>query len=98
MHAQPLTSYEERLRQYRKEVRAAVALQLLIGLPICFGLFWLVSASLPQEIALPLPWWMMAPIAWCILAVPPVMKSLPHRPQPEDIERDQALRRAAGIK
>ena len=93
---QPILSFEDRMRAYQAELRAAVLQQLLIGLPLCFGILWAVSETL-TEITLPLPWWALAPIVWCVLAVPPVLKSLPDRPRPEDVELDRAMRRAAGV-
>lgn len=87
--------HEERMKNYRRETRSIVLQQLLIGLPICFGFAWLVSVSV--TFVLPLPWWSLAPFAWAVLVVPPVMKSLPTKPKPEDIERERSMHRAAGI-
>lgn len=95
MNTQPLMSFEDRLKDCRSQVRKAVMTQLLIGLPICLGLFALFAATAPG--ILPLPWWALAPIAWTILALPPVLKSLPMKPDPKDVELDQKLRLADGV-
>ena len=94
MNIQPLMTFEERVKQYRAALRAATLQQMLIGLPLCFVFFWLVSDVI---VPMPLPWWALAPLAWCVLALPPVITSLPKKPHPDDIARDVALRRSAGI-
>ena len=76
-------NHDEQLKSYQRCLRDAVAMQLLIGLPVCFFLFWVIAVT--QEFApvmkwFPWPWYLLAPIAWLELAIPSVIVSLPPKP------------------
>ena len=77
-------TYQEQIQDYNRQVRKAFVQQTMIGLPLCFAAFWLISVIpefAPAVMLFPLPWYLMAMVVWVVLVIPPVISALPAKPQ-----------------
>lgn len=86
---QPIASLAQRKRQYWAEVISALGplgIVALIGFALCFAAVKFAGAS-----------WLTAALVCAIMMAPPIWMLWPDYPTQDDVERDRALRRSAGL-
>ncbi|MBC9968973.1 hypothetical protein [Ralstonia insidiosa] len=89
IRCQPIASLAARKREYWMEVQAVVptlGFVAVVGAALCIGAIKLLDV----------PWWKAA-FACAFIMGPPVWRFWPDYPSQDDVDRDRALRRAAGL-
>ncbi|AZU59764.1 hypothetical protein CFM90_26440 (plasmid) [Ralstonia solanacearum] len=89
MQCQPIASLAERKRAYWREVIAVlpmIATAAATGIALCAGAVKLLGAPC-----------LNAALVCALIMAAPVWMLLPDMPTGEDVERDRALRREAGL-
>jgi len=102
MQVQPIANFEQRMTQYRQEMRDFVLLQcpwlFMASLTVSLGFMYVATHSSFQGIP-PMQgdWRLLGLLAAVALMIPPIAMMKPECPTPGDVAADQALRRAMGM-
>lgn len=97
MRVQKIANYEQRLRAYRSDCKRFWRGEFLwmgtTAFIIVFGFIGYLNSK-GAHFPLDLDWKVIAAAFWVVLMIPPVAMMHPKKPHPDDVLRDQELRRA----
>lgn len=103
MQPQPIANFEQRMNEYREEMRnfllrectwmLLICVLVSVGMMYLFAHFSFLGIQLPAD----LDWLSLGVITGGALMIPPFLMMKPRRPEPGDVKADQALRRAMGM-
>jgi len=101
MKVQMLLNFDQRMQAYREDRRNFWIKEFssfaLAGIVVTFGMMFVVSKIPGVEFPMNSNWWQFAFLFWLGAMVIPIKMMHPKRPSPDDVLRDQALRRQFGM-
>lgn len=100
MKVQKIANYEQRMRQYRTDCakfwRGEVLWMGATGFVIVFGFIGYLSST-GAHFQPDLDWKVIAAAIWTVLMIPPIVVMHPKKPHPNDVLRDQEIRRSVNM-
>lgn len=102
MQVQPIANFEQRMTQYRQEMRNFVLLEcsfmFAVSLAVSLGVMYLATHFSSYGMPPMQGDWRLLGLLFAVgLMVPPVAMMKPECPTPGDVAADRALRRAMGM-
>lgn len=101
MKVQKISNFENRMKKYRSDCTnfwlKEFSVFALIGAVVIFGLMYGASKIPGFKPPLNLDWKQIALLLWVVAIILPIKMMHPEKPSPEDVSRDQLLRRLHGM-